>query len=46
MVKKSYRKIPKYSNPRGFEDEGVSDSLKKPANFKYSVSFLKDFYEQ
>lgn len=40
-----YLPIPKYSSPRGYEDEGISDNLGKPANFKYSKKFLKDWYK-
>jgi len=39
------RKIPKHSNPNGFTDEGISDNLGKPENFKYSEGFLKSWYE-
>ena len=35
---------PEVSDPNGHEDEGISDALGKPKDFKYSEEFLKWWY--
>jgi hypothetical protein len=48
VSKKQYEEgyVPTYSYRYGFEDEGISSVLEKPAHFKYSERFLKWWYTE